>query len=613
MTVEPRQDGGIDLLAVDVDAHAVPAAREGLTAYLAAAHQPALDLGSVGGVDGAVASTMEHEHRCADRRQLIAHVVEKADEFLDRPHGTQTVRVKLVDGSEVVQIDVVTRPVPAHDTPGHRDDPPHRAGEPHGSRQGGHRGDPQIGGGEVQRDRPSHRLPGQHHLVAVVRQGVELRLRRRDPIVPVGRLECLRGCPVPGERRSAAAMAVGREVLAKAPQLGRCAGEAVDEKDAAPALAERPRSDHLRVERCQGARGHGRPSIWPARGCYRRGQVSDELMRGALERIVGGESLDVPTARAVMDMVMDGSATSAQIGGLLAALRTRGETLDELTGMVMSMRDHATPVELEPGAVDTCGTGGDGSNTFNISTASAVVAAAAGCRVAKHGNRAASSRCGSADVLEELGVRVVLDAAGVRRCVDEAGIGFIFAPAFHPAMRHAAAARRELGIRTVFNVLGPLANPARVRHQALGVAGNAPVAVMAAVLQRLGHRHALVFSGPDGMDEIGLDAVTHGYEVTESGVRGIEIDPQALGLRAAPRRALTGGDAATNAAAILSVLDGTAGPPRDVVLLNAAAAMVAADVAVDMAEGIERGGAAVDSGAARQTLSRLIAVSQATA
>jgi len=180
-------------------------------------------------------------------------------------------------------------------------------------------------------------------------------------------------------------------------------------------------------------------------------------------------------------------------------------------------------------------------------------------------------------------------------------------------MPHPAPPRRELGIRTVFNVLGPLANPARVRHQALGVAGNAPVAVMAAVLQRLGHRHALVFSGPDGMDEIGLDAVTHGYEVTESGVRGIEIDPQALGLRAAPRRALTGGDAATNAAAILSVLDGTAGPPRDVVLLNAAAAMVAADVAVDMAEGIERGGAAVDSGAARQTLSRLIAVSQATA
>jgi anthranilate phosphoribosyltransferase len=341
--------------------------------------------------------------------------------------------------------------------------------------------------------------------------------------------------------------------------------------------------------------------------------VTDELMRDALERIVGGESLDVPTARAVMDVVMDGSATAAQIGGLLAALRMRGETVDELTGMVMSMRDHATPVELEAGAVDTCGTGGDGSNTFNISTAAALVAAAAGCRVAKHGNRAASSRCGSADVLEELGVRVALDPAGVRRCVDEAGMGFIFAPAFHPAMRHAAAVRRQLGFRTVFNVLGPLASPARVRHQALGVAGSVPVAVMAAVLHQLGHRHALVFTGPGGMDEIGLDAVTCGYEVTESGLREVEINPQALGLPAAPPQALAGGDADTNAAAIRAVLDATPGPHRDVVLLNAAAAMVAADVAADMAEGIERAATAIDSGAARETLRRLAAVSQAAA
>jgi anthranilate phosphoribosyltransferase len=339
--------------------------------------------------------------------------------------------------------------------------------------------------------------------------------------------------------------------------------------------------------------------------------VTDELMRDALERIVGGDTLDVPTARAVMDVVMDGSATAAQIGALLAALRMRGETVDELTGMVMSMRDHATRVELEPGAVDTCGTGGDGSNTFNISTAAALVAAAAGCRVAKHGNRAASSRCGSADVLEELGVRVVLDADGVRRCVEEAGMGFIFAPAFHPAMRHAGPVRRELGFRTVFNVLGPLASPARVRHQALGVAGSVPVAVMAAVLHQVGHQHALVFTGPGGMDEIGLDGVTCGYEVTEGGLRELEIDPQALGLGWAPRQALAGGDAGANAAAIRKVLDGEAGPPRDVVVLNAAAAMVAAEVAADLAEGLERGGAAIDSGAARQTLDRLVAVSQA--
>ena len=349
------------------------------------------------------------------------------------------------------------------------------------------------------------------------------------------------------------------------------------------------------------------PRMLPSR------QVTDELMRAALERIVGGDSLDVRTARAVMDRVMDGAATAAQIGALLAALRTKGESLDELTGMVNSMRDHATPIELEPGAVDTCGTGGDGSNTFNISTAAALVAAAAGCRVAKHGNRAASSRCGSADVLEELGVRVALDAVGVRRCVDEAGIGFIYAPAFHPAMRHAAAARRELGIRTVFNILGPLANPARVRHQALGVAGNAPAAAMAGVLHRLGHVHALVFSGPHGMDELGLDGVSRGYEVTEVGVRPLEVDPQALGLRAASLATMAGGDAAANAAAILAVLDGSGGPARDVVVLNASATIVAADVAADLAEGIERSRAAIDSGAARATLRRLVAASHAAA
>ena len=299
-------------------------------------------------------------------------------------------------------------------------------------------------------------------------------------------------------------------------------------------------------------------------------------MRGALETIVGGGCLDVSTARAVMDGVMEGSATPGPDRRPTGGAAHQGERPSTSSpGMVMSMRDHATPVELSPGAVDTCGTGGDGSNTFNISTAAALVAAAAGCRVAKHGNRAQSSRCGSADVLEELGVRVVLDAAGVRRCVDEAGIGFIFAPAFHPAMRHAAAVRRELGIRTVFNVLGPLANPARVRHQALGVAGNAPVEAMARVLQLLGHQHALVFTGPGGIDELGLDGVTRGFEVTESGLADLEIDPQTLGLRTAPPAALGGGDAATNARIIRGVLDGDTGPPRDVVVLNGAAALVA--------------------------------------
>lgn len=336
-------------------------------------------------------------------------------------------------------------------------------------------------------------------------------------------------------------------------------------------------------------------------------------MRSALEAIVRGQSLSVDAARAVMDLVMEGSATAAQVGGLLAALRTKGESVDELTGMVLSMRDHATPVELAPGAVDTCGTGGDGSGTFNISTAAALVAAAAGCRVAKHGNRAASSRCGSADVLEELGVVIALDASGVRRCVEEASIGFIFAPAFHPAMRHAASARRELGIRTAFNVLGPLANPARVRHQALGVAEEALAAAMAEVLLRLGHEHALVFCGPGGLDELGLDGVTRCHEVADRRVRQVEIDPGALGFHPAPVGTLRGEDAPGNARRILAVLDGDKGPGRDVVVLNAAAALVAANVARDLPEAVQRAGAAIDSGAARQTLRHLVDVSAACA
>src|SRR5438309_9151523 len=251
----------------------------------------------------------------------------------------------------------------------------------------------------------------------------------------------------------------------------------------------------------------------------------DTLLRDALERIVGGENLDIRPAQGVMDRIMDGAATPAQMGAILAALRLKGETDDELAGMVMSMRDHATRVELGVDAVDTCGTGGDGSGTFNISTAAALVVAGAGCPVAKHGNRAASSRCGSADVLEALGMTIALSPSAVRRCVECAGIGFLFAPAFHPAMRHAAPVRRELGVRTVFNVLGPLANPARVRHQALGVGAPDLAARMAGVLHRLGHRRAIVFAGPGGLDELGLAGPAHCYEVTPAGVRDFELDP----------------------------------------------------------------------------------------
>jgi anthranilate phosphoribosyltransferase len=281
--------------------------------------------------------------------------------------------------------------------------------------------------------------------------------------------------------------------------------------------------------------------------------------------------------------------------------------------MVSSMRAHATRVHLDVDAVDTCGTGGDSSGTFNISTAAAFVVAGAGCPVAKHGNRAASSRCGSADVLEALGVAIALPPGGVRRCVEEAGIGFLFAPAFHPAMRHAAPVRSELGIRTAFNILGPLANPARVRHQALGTGDPALAGLMAQVLQRLGHRRAIVFSGPEGIDELGLAGPAQCHEVSADGVRSFQLDPRSLDLPAAPLGALRGGDAQENAARIRSVLDGEPGPGRDVVVLNAAAALVAAERAADFAEGLEQARAAVDSGEARRCLDDLVRVSRAAA
>ncbi|MBV8529464.1 MAG: anthranilate phosphoribosyltransferase [Candidatus Dormibacteraeota bacterium] len=332
-------------------------------------------------------------------------------------------------------------------------------------------------------------------------------------------------------------------------------------------------------------------------------------VRTALQTVVSGRDLDRHAARDAMDEIMDGAASPVQIAGLLTALRTKGETVDEICGMVDSMRAHATTVKLKPGAVDTCGTGGDGSMTFNISTAAALVAAGAKVRVAKHGNRAASSRCGSADVLEALGVRIALPPAGVTACVEDAGMGFFFAPAYHPAMRHAGPVRSELGVRTVFNVLGPLANPAGVRHQALGVADPAMAPLMASVLQRLGHEHALVFSGSGGLDELSLEGPSRCLEVTPEGVSESEIDPAGLGLGTATKDDLRGGDAAENAARVRAVLAGEPGPSRDIVLLNAAAALVAAGASPDLRGGVERASASIDSGAARRVLERLVNVS----
>ena len=341
--------------------------------------------------------------------------------------------------------------------------------------------------------------------------------------------------------------------------------------------------------------------------------MSTDLLRDALHAVVAGDDLDTDTARRVMDVMMDGGAPPAQVGALLTALRMKGESVNELTGMVESMRDHATRVTLDVDAVDNSGTGGDGAGTFNISTTAALIAAGAGCAVAKHGNRGASSRCGSADVLEALGVAIELSPQGVARCVAEAGIGFMFAPAFHPAMRHVAPIRRELGMRTVFNVLGPLANPAFVRRQAVGVADASLVPLVAGVLQRIGHQHAIVFSGPHGVDELGVGGVAHGLEATPTALRALEFDPEQWGMSAAHLAAVRGGDATQNAALTRAVLEGERGPLRDVSLFNAAVVLVAAGRAADMGEGLERARESVDSGEARQRLSSLIAVSNRAA
>jgi len=330
----------------------------------------------------------------------------------------------------------------------------------------------------------------------------------------------------------------------------------------------------------------------------------------AIEQLLQGTALNREQARTVMDQVMAGEATSAQIAGLLIALRARGETVEEMTGFVESMRAHATPLEVPPGSIDTCGTGGDRAGTFNISTAAALVAAGAGIPVAKHGNRAASSRCGSADVLEALGVDITLDADGVRRCIDVAGMGFCFAPTFHPAMRHAGPARRELAVRTVFNVLGPLANPGRVKKQALGVGAPSLAPLMIRVLKDLGHERALVFYGEDGLDELTTTGASRVFQLRNGKIDDFELDPKDLGLGRARAEELKGGTPAENAALLRQVLNGDTGPRRDVVLLNAAAAILAAGRAEDWPRAMDVARESLDSGRAAQVLSRLIETSR---
>lgn len=336
-------------------------------------------------------------------------------------------------------------------------------------------------------------------------------------------------------------------------------------------------------------------------------------MQEFLSRLVRGESLPEPDAAEAMRLIFEGEATPVQIAGFVVALRMKGETVEELTGFARAARGLATPIEAGEGLLDTCGTGGDGLHTFNISTLSAIVAAAAGARVAKHGNRAASSACGSADVLEALGVKIDLPPEGAARCIEEAGIGFLFAPLFHPSFRHAAVPRKELGVRTVFNILGPLCNPAGARRQALGVADAALAAKMAECLRRLGVERALVFHGGDGMDELSLSGPSRVLDVTPGGVREYEVDPRALGFRAAGADALRGGDAAQNAELARRLLEGEQGPRRDAVLLNSAAALQAAGLAGGFAEGIDIAAQALDSGEAGAVLDRWARISRESA
>ncbi len=330
----------------------------------------------------------------------------------------------------------------------------------------------------------------------------------------------------------------------------------------------------------------------------------------AIAKLVRCESLTEAEASSAFETIMRGDATPVQIAGFIVALRMKGETVEELTGFAKTARGMATPIDVEGDLLDTCGTGGDGLATFNISTLAAIVAAACGARVAKHGNRAASSMCGSADVLEQLGVKIDLPPEGVARCIDEVGIGFLFAPIFHPSFRFAGVPRRELGVRTVFNVLGPLCNPAGARYQSLGVADGSVAAKMAEVLVRLGVERAIVFHSEDGMDELSIGSRSHVIEI-DGRRRDYELDPKDYGIERAPLDAVKGGGPEQNARLAREVLQGAKGPRRDVVLMNAAAALRAAGIAKDWKQGIRTAADAIDAGRAADVLGRWAAVSHA--
>jgi len=331
------------------------------------------------------------------------------------------------------------------------------------------------------------------------------------------------------------------------------------------------------------------------------------IMKEFINQLMEGKNLSIKQAAEAMNLIMSGKATKAQIAGFITALRMKGETVEEITGCAQVMRDKATEVKpKEPIVVDTCGTGGDGVGTFNISTTTALVIAGAGVPVAKHGNRSVSSRSGSADVLETLGVNLELSSQEVAKAVDEIGIGFLYAPKFHKAMKHAIGPRKELGIRTVFNILGPLTNPARAKRQVLGVYDPELTSVLARVLGNLGVEKAFVVHGAGGLDEISILGETKVSYLCDGKVEELTIHPNDFGLSVAELEAIKGGTVQDNAEITLEILKGESGPTRDIILLNSAAGLLVADQVDNLEEGVELAAKIIDSGKALEKLEELI-------
>ncbi|MCH8109031.1 MAG: anthranilate phosphoribosyltransferase [Chloroflexi bacterium] len=334
------------------------------------------------------------------------------------------------------------------------------------------------------------------------------------------------------------------------------------------------------------------------------------MIREAIEELVAGNSLSTEQAAEAMNEIMSGEATPAQFGAFVTALRLKGETPDEIAGMAQVMREKALRVNVDGPLVDTAGTGGDASGSFNISTTAALVVAGAGVKVAKHGNRAMSGACGSADVLEALGVKIDLSPEGVERCLEEIGFGFMFAQRYHPSMRFAAGPRREIGIRTVFNILGPLTNPAGATSHLVGVADAGVGEKMAQVLGRLGGAHALVVHGMDGLDEITLGDETQVWELKDGSVSTYTTSPEEMGFSRVPLENLKAGSVEDSVRMLRDVLRGKPGPTRDIVLMNAAAALLAADRVASLKDGVSMAAESIDSGEANRKLEALVKLTQ---